>query len=100
MVEERIHGREVRTHRGQERRAQHAVDACHELCRILRAQQLLERGAQPLVRHVVEVERRLAHLGHASTQRAAVFRVEPQVQPERALDLPLGRRRQMRGGRL
>jgi hypothetical protein len=75
-------------------------DACHELCRVLRAQQLLGRGAQPLVRHVVEVERRLAHLGHTSTQSAAVFRIEPQVQSERALDLPLGHRRQIRGGRL
>ena len=100
MVEERIHGGQVRLDRVEERGAHDGVDARHELGRALGAQELLERRLQPLVGRRVELQRRLAHLGDACAQRGTVFAVEPEVQAERALDLPLRRRREMRGGRL
>ena len=71
------------------------VGACEELDGRAGADDLLECGLEPLIGDGVETERRLAHLRDARLQRGRVLGVEPDVQAEPALHLPLGRRCQV-----
>ena len=78
--------------------AAHDVKAGEQLDRRSELRDLVEQRGQPLVGGVVEAKRRVPQLVDAGSHRAARLGVEPGVQPEPALRLPLGHRRQCEGG--
>jgi hypothetical protein len=100
VVDQRIRRLEMRTQATREFWSEQAVDACQQLDSRLRADRLLEERVQAFVGHVVEARRGLAHLAHTGAECGAVLRVKPEVEAERALDLPLWCTRQMGCGDL
>ena len=98
VIEQRVHLVELTPDGRHELGPQHRVDAAQQLRRTVRPQCLLHHGLEPRVRRLVEVQRRIAQLGDPSPERGRVLGVEPEVQAERALHLPLGRAGEVRGG--
>ena len=80
----------------QQRGLDDAVDRDEQLHRALGAQRLLQPGFQRGVGRHVEVVRRVAQLGDPLLQPLRVLRVQPDVQAEGVLHLPLGRRGELR----
>ena len=89
MVEQRVEQLHVLRESNDEGGSSLHIDAGDQFSRTACTDQLLEWRFQSLIRNVIEMERRLAHLGDPRPDRTRMLGVEPHVQAESALHLPL-----------
>ncbi len=91
MIDQRIGPVDVRAVGSRQRRVSDAVESREQLDRVAGTEQLLEKCIECRIRCRIQTRCGIAHLGDARPKGVGMADVEPLMECEAALHLPLGR---------